>query len=128
VQGPRPGNFLYKHAGLTKADLSKKYGPWFMWGQLNCWFKQTIYDPTATLSAGRRGTISLPDIESCYLNSKARYNQKVWHGLSENFGLKSGFGCTGQSLEFWDEGRGSVPGTSLGMGIVPSLSHTGRRY
>ena len=28
------------------------------------WFKQTIYEPNASLSADRRGTISLPDLES----------------------------------------------------------------
>jgi hypothetical protein len=67
----------FKASGLSKADLSKKYGPWFMWGQLNTWFKQTVYDPSATLSAGRRGTISLPDIESCYANAKARYTAKA---------------------------------------------------
>lgn len=46
--------------------LSKHYGPWFMWGQLSGWYKQTVYDPTASLSAERRGTLSLPDIESCF--------------------------------------------------------------
>lgn len=77
-QGLRhPSANIWRATGLTKADLSKKYNPWFIWGQLNTWFKQDIYDPSATLSAARRGTISLPDIESCYFNSKARYNRKV---------------------------------------------------
>ena len=36
-----------------------------------------IYDPTATLSAERRGTLSLPDIESCCAGAKGRYSAKV---------------------------------------------------
>jgi [histone H3]-lysine4 N-trimethyltransferase ATXR3 len=46
--------------------LRKQYRPLYLWGQLNGWFKQTVNDPTASLSAERRGTISLPDIESCF--------------------------------------------------------------
>jgi len=42
----------------------KKYSMQFLWGQLIFWFKQTIYDPNASLSADRRGTLSLPDVES----------------------------------------------------------------
>ncbi|GFR46120.1 hypothetical protein Agub_g7609 [Astrephomene gubernaculifera] len=57
------------------AVLSKRYGPWFMWGQLSGWFKQTVYDPTASLSAERRGTLSLPDMESCY-GARSRYTNK----------------------------------------------------
>jgi hypothetical protein len=30
------------------------------------WFKQTVYDPSASLSAERRGSMSLPDPESAY--------------------------------------------------------------
>jgi Protein SET DOMAIN GROUP 2 C-terminal len=41
------------------------------------WFKQTVYDPTASLSAERRGTLSLPDVESAYGGSRSRYGPKV---------------------------------------------------
>lgn len=69
------------NANGSKAPLlSKRYGSTFIWGQLSGWFKQTVYDPTASLSAERRGTISLPDIESCYGASKQRYNAKVGLG------------------------------------------------
>lgn len=54
----------------------KKYGALFIWGQLSSWFKQTVYDPTASLSAERRGTLSLPDPDSCYSSSK-QYTVKV---------------------------------------------------
>lgn len=54
----------------------KKYGALFIWGQLSGWFKQTVYDPTASLSAERRGTLSLPDVDSCY-NSLRQYTVKV---------------------------------------------------
>ena len=42
----------------------KKYGAGFAWGQLAGWFKQTVLDPTASLSADRRGTLSLPDVRT----------------------------------------------------------------
>mmetsp|Transcript_26094 Transcript_26094/g.85738 ORF Transcript_26094/g.85738 Transcript_26094/m.85738 type:complete len:1200 (+) Transcript_26094:70-3669(+) len=51
--------------GLDKA-LAKRYQINFIWGQLSAWFKQTVYDPSASLSAERRGTLSLPDPESAY--------------------------------------------------------------
>lgn len=57
--------------------LYKKYGPWFIWGQLNAWYKQTVYDPTASLSAERRGTISLPDVECAFAGSRTKYSTKV---------------------------------------------------
>ena len=63
-----------KLAQAFKGDLEnvmkKKYQPHFAWGQLVSWFKQTSYDPSASLSADRRGTMSLPDPESAYSGSK----------------------------------------------------------
>jgi hypothetical protein len=38
---------------------------------------QTVYDPNSTLAHERRGTIVLPDIESCYGGRGARYSAKV---------------------------------------------------
>lgn len=56
----------------------KRYSQHFIWGQLIGWFKQTVYDPAATLSAERRGTLSLPDVESAYGEvASACYNAKV---------------------------------------------------
>lgn len=60
-----------------RSVLCKKYGPLFVWGQLNAWYKQTVYDPSASLSAERRGTISLPDIECVFLGLRSRYSAKV---------------------------------------------------
>jgi len=51
--------------------LQKQYRPTYVWGQLNNWFKQTVNDPTASLSADRRGCVSLPDIDSAF---KTGYN------------------------------------------------------
>ena len=62
------------------SNLVKKYGALFIWGQLSGWFKQTVYDPTASLSAERRGTLSLPDPDSCY-GSVRQYTQKVCTSL-----------------------------------------------
>ena len=40
------------------------------------WYKQTVNDPTASLSADRRGSLSLPDIESCYQRHHGSYTSK----------------------------------------------------
>jgi hypothetical protein len=47
-----------------------------VWGQLSSWYKQTVYDPSVSLSADRRGTLSLPDIENCY-TAKEHYDLRV---------------------------------------------------
>lgn len=56
--------------------LRKVYRPTYAWGQLSGWFKQTVNDPTASLSAERRGAISLPDIESAFKQGSANYLDK----------------------------------------------------
>jgi hypothetical protein len=53
---------------------AKIYRSGFAWGQLSGWFKQTVNDPSSSLSAERRGTLSLPDIEStCTSNGNKNY-------------------------------------------------------
>ena len=59
-----------RYRGDVENVMRKKYQQHFAWGQLVSWFKQTIYDPSASLSADRRGTMSLPDPESAYGGSK----------------------------------------------------------
>ena len=74
---PRPHQTAARPQGRTAtSNLVKKYGALFIWGQLSGWFKQTVYDPTASLSAERRGTLSLPDPDSCY-GSARQYTLKV---------------------------------------------------
>ena len=63
--------------------LRKTYRPLYVWGQLSGWFKQTVNDPTASLSAERRGTLSLPDIDSCF-SGKGRYGAKERSDLIEH--------------------------------------------
>lgn len=73
----RPQQSAPRPQGRTaSSNLVKKYGALFIWGQLSGWFKQTVYDPTASLSAERRGTLSLPDPDSCY-GSGRQYTLKV---------------------------------------------------
>lgn len=50
--------------GKTCYSGSKSYDVQHVWGQLIGWFKQTVNKPNASLSADRRGTLSLPDITS----------------------------------------------------------------
>lgn len=59
--------------GKRNLMLQKKYGPLYVWGQLATWYKQTIYAPEASLSADRRGALSLPDPESCYSAPASKY-------------------------------------------------------
>ena len=59
-----------RYRGDVANVMRKKYQQHFAWGQLVSWFKQTIYDPSASLSADRRGTMSLPDPESAYSGAK----------------------------------------------------------
>lgn len=54
----------------------KKYSGNYLWGQLVYWMKQTIQKPDASLSAGRRGTLNLPDIMSSF-GSKLKTNLPV---------------------------------------------------
>ncbi|EFN57451.1 hypothetical protein CHLNCDRAFT_142939 [Chlorella variabilis] len=62
---------------LGSSNLRKVYRPLYLWGQLSGWFKQTVNDPTASLSAERRGTISLPDVDSSFAGGKTRYTAKA---------------------------------------------------
>lgn len=55
---------------LKPAALSKTYRPGYVWGQLSMWHKQTVADPTASLSADRRGALSLPDVESAFCGAQ----------------------------------------------------------
>lgn len=57
-------------------DERKKYQAGFVWGQLSGWYKQTVSDPSASLSAERRGTISLPDFASCFGKGKNTYKDR----------------------------------------------------
>ena len=64
--------FSYRELGYTKPGNAdgKKYGTQYVWGQLAFWERQTIEAPDASLSQQRRGTVTLPSIESCYSRSK----------------------------------------------------------
>lgn len=50
--------------GMSVYKNSKEYDRSYIWGQLVGWFKQTVDKPNASLSADRRGTLSIPDLES----------------------------------------------------------------
>jgi hypothetical protein len=55
---------------------SKEYDPGYVWGQLIGWFKQTVDKPNASLSADRRGTLSMPDLESFIISAKNQEDLK----------------------------------------------------
>lgn len=97
----QPGTAAQLLPPLLADAPRKKYSQQFIWGQLNGWFKQTVYDPAATLSAERRGTLSLPDMESAYGAASTRYDAKVCFsspigaeriGVAPVFAFKPGLG------------------------------------
>lgn len=53
-----------QHQGKEKYRGCKEYDSQYIWGQLVGWFKQTVDKPNASLSADRRGTLSIPDVQS----------------------------------------------------------------
>ncbi|CAL8467814.1 g7352 [Coccomyxa elongata] len=90
----------------SKVGLAKRYGAGFVWGQLNGWYKQTVFDPTASLSAERRGTISLPDIESCYGGARSRYTVKDRNHLIDHIEKRpEGLWKIGTNWSFRNEGK-----------------------
>ena len=56
--------------GKTVYKGCKEYDPSYIWGQLIGWYKQTVDKPNASLSADRRGTLSMPDLESFIVTGK----------------------------------------------------------
>ncbi|KAG7667610.1 hypothetical protein Ndes2437B_g07622 [Nannochloris sp. 'desiccata'] len=90
--------------------LRKTYRPLYLWGQLNGWFKQTVSDPTASLSAERRGTLSLPDIESCFGGTGTTVNRgygpKQRYEMIEHTEKRpDGMWKTGTQWSFRNEGK-----------------------
>lgn len=86
--------------------LRKTYRPLYLWGQLNGWFKQTVNDPTASLSAERRGTLSLPDIESCFggTSTNRGYGPKQRYEMLEHVEKRpDGMWKTGTQWSFRNE-------------------------
>ena len=57
---------------VGKRSEAKIYRMQYLWGQLLAWYKQTVYDPSASLSADRRGVLSLPDIETTLVSKALR--------------------------------------------------------
>ena len=80
-------------------DDKKRYGASFLWGQSASWFKQTIYDPTASLSADRRGCLSLPDPDSCRAYSSGTGAQSRQYFLETNLMRHQSLGWS--TSTFW---------------------------
>lgn len=49
---------------------NKEYDAGFIWGQLSAWFKQTVDKPNASLSADRRGTLAVPELDTFIIDPK----------------------------------------------------------
>lgn len=96
-------NLARTHA--NNPALKKVYRPTYVWGQLSGWFKQTVNDPTASLSADRRGAISLPDIESAFKRG-TNYVSKDRRELLEHLASKpDGMWKTGTLWQFKNESK-----------------------
>lgn len=53
---------------------TKEYQAHHIWGQLVGWYKQTVDKPNSSLSADRRGSLSMPDISSFLISAKNQEN------------------------------------------------------
>jgi len=95
-----------KAAKASKSSaLRKIYRPTYIWGQMSGWFKQTVNDPSASLSAERRGTLSLPDIESCF-TGKGGYSLKERNSVIETIEKRpDNLWKTGTLWSFRNEGK-----------------------
>ena len=86
--------------------LRKIYRPTYVWGQLSGWFKQTVNDPTASLSAERRGAISLPDIESAFKTGASHYINKDRRDLLDQLSTRpDAMWKTGTIWQFRNESK-----------------------
>jgi len=59
-----------KDQGKTVYRGTKEYQAHHIWGQLVGWYKQTVDKPNSSLSADRRGSLSMPDISSFITTAK----------------------------------------------------------
>jgi len=55
---------------------AKEYDPSYIWGQLSGWYKQSVDKPNASLSADRRGTLSIPDLDSFDLQKPIKKSRR----------------------------------------------------
>jgi hypothetical protein len=69
---------------------NKDYDASFIWGQLSAWFKQTVDKPNASLSADRRGTLTVPELESFIIDPKELPKIKKTHQPKGRFAKKNG--------------------------------------
>ena len=65
--------------------MKKKIAASYLWGQLVFWNKQTIEKPEASLSAGRRGTLTYPEIAQSFLNPGRKFWDKFPWGSRQNW-------------------------------------------
>jgi hypothetical protein len=99
----------------------KEYDPSYIWGQLVGWFKQTVDKPNASLSADRRGTITMPEIDSFLITSK--------HQESMNTGVKRKKKQRGDSSESEEVmptkvGSRTRPGKVVGQSVTKPIPQT----
>lgn len=73
VRHPEGANMDQYSQGKKKYEGCKEYDSQYIWGQLVGWFKQTVDKPNASLSADRRGTLSIPDVQSFIAGEGTKY-------------------------------------------------------
>ena len=81
-----PNKLLLKYSKTMKEKLTntkqviytmkKKIAASYLWGQLVFWNKQTIEKPEASLSAGRRGTLTYPETGHSFLSKTRSFGDK----------------------------------------------------
>ena len=76
--------------GKTVYKGIKEYQAHHIWGQLVGWFKQTVDKPNSSLSADRRGSLSLPDISSFVASAKNQEDLESGKQSRKKKGKKGG--------------------------------------
>jgi hypothetical protein len=97
----------------------KEYDSQYVWGQLVGWFKQTVGKPNASLSADRRGTLSIPDLNSFIVKSS--------NGLSSDTLKKRSLSRRLEEEVISNQGSSTRPRThAFDTDKLESLSEVGR--
>ena len=90
----------------------KEYQQSYIWGQLIGWYKQTVDKPNASLSADRRGTLTLPDLDSFIITAKNQEN--LTKGVTKRKRGAAGHHGKDSSEGDYDEVMPTAPSRSRG--------------
>jgi len=89
--------------GKTVYKGTKEYQAHHIWGQLVGWYKQTVDKPNSSLSADRRGSLSMPDISSFLISAKNQENLTSGRQTARKGNIRSRRGGRRQDSDDFEE-------------------------